>query len=179
VEEAALAQSKAEVREARFTVLVKAHLRFVFQVAYAILRNRQDAEDAAQETFLKLYRTHSWESIDNPRAFLARAAWRVAVDRLPKRRAESLRADWPVQDSSTPEDAVVAADWQAAVHRLLDALPEELRQPLALWSVQELGSREIALVLGIAEGTVRTRIMRARQMLRKKLEALMEGRHAK
>ena len=52
----------------------------------------------------------------------------------------------------------MATDWEAAVHRLIDSLPEELRQPLVL-SV-EMNSREIAAAMGIAEGTVRTRLMR-------------------
>ena len=71
---------------------------------------------------------------------------------------------------------MVSADWSAAIHRLVDALPEELRQPLALAAVEELNSREIAQVMGIAEGTVRTRIMRARQILKQKLESRHEQR---
>jgi len=74
---------------------------------------------------------------------------------------------------------LISADWNAIVHRLVDALPEELRQPLALSTVQELKSREIADVMGIAEGTVRTRLMRARQILKQKLAGLMEGRYEK
>ena len=64
------------------------------------------------------------------------------------------------------------------VHRLIDALPEELRQPLALSTVQELNSREIAAILDIPEGTVRTRLMRARQLLKEKLAAQLEVRYA-
>ena len=64
------------------------------------------------------------------------------------------------------------------MHRLIDALPEELRQPLALSTVQELNSREIADILDIPEGTVRTRLMRARQMLKEKLAAQLEVRYA-
>jgi RNA polymerase sigma-70 factor (ECF subfamily) len=62
---------------------------------------------------------------------------------------------------------------------LIDALPEELRQPLALSTVEELNSQEIAQVMGIPEGTVRTRLMRARQVLKQKLSALMAGHHGK
>jgi RNA polymerase sigma-70 factor (ECF subfamily) len=73
----------------------------------------------------------------------------------------------------------MSADWNAAVHRLVDALPPDLRQPLALSTVEELSSREIAQVMGIAEGTVRTRIMRARQILKQKLGELRERRDGK
>ena len=70
-----------------------------------------------------------------------------------------------------PEQSAIAADRHATVHRLIDALPEELRQPLALSTVDEMSSAEIAKILGIAEGTVRTRLMRARQLLKQKLQA--------
>jgi len=62
------------------------------------------------------------------------------------------------------------------VHWLIDSLPEELRQPLAL-SV-DLNSREIAAAMGVPEGTVRTRLMRARAMLREKITAMEERRYA-
>ena len=66
----------------RFNAFVLRHNRFVFRVAFAILRNHADAEDAAQETFLKLYRLGGWDSANNEKGFLARAAWRVAVTRV-------------------------------------------------------------------------------------------------
>ena len=64
----------------------------------------------------------------------------------------------------------------ALVHRLIDALPETLRQPLALSAIEELTSREIAAVLEIPEGTVRTRILRAREILKERLIAHQELR---
>jgi len=70
--------------ETEFASLVERHWRFVFRVVYAVLLNRADAEDAVQETFLKLYRNRGWRQVENERAFLARAAWRVAVDRRPR-----------------------------------------------------------------------------------------------
>jgi RNA polymerase sigma-70 factor (ECF subfamily) len=162
-------------RVARFAALVERQSRFVFRVAYAVLRNTEDAEDAVQETFLKLYRSGAWERVANERAFLARVAWRISVGRLPRRTGTSVNE--PLSSASNPEDAAIAADWSVAVHRLIDTLPEELRQPLALSTVEEMSSHEIAEVMGIAEGTVRTRLMRARQVLRKKLSALMGGRY--
>lgn len=61
----------------------------------------------------------------------------------------------------------------------VDALPVELRQPLALSAVEELTSPKIAALLGIPEGTVRQRILRARQILKQKLEAMLERRNAR
>ncbi len=154
-----------------FTELVARQSRFVFRVAYSVLRNVQDAEDVVQETFFKLHRSGAWERMDDERAFLARTAWRLAVDRLPKLR--TIAKSTPVPSH---EQSVIDGDLQAVVHRLIDALPEELRQPLALSAIEELTSREIAVLLDIPEGTVRTRLMRARQILREKLAVRLETR---
>ena len=161
--------------EAEFTACVLRHSRFVFRVAYAVLRNSHDAEDVAQEVFLKLYRNSAWDGMRDEKAYLARTAWRAAIDHLPKH--QQMRSD-EMEVASTypsPEQAALDADLQQKVHRLIDGLPEELRQPLALSTIQELTSGEVAQVLGIPEGTVRTRVLRARQLLREKLTAL-EGR---
>jgi RNA polymerase sigma-70 factor, ECF subfamily len=173
VEQAAIALEQRAVGSASqdsFAELVERQSRFVFRVAYSVLRRVEDAEDAVQETFFKLYRNGQWKGVEDERGFLARAAWRVAVDRLPKRRSEEVREFASGEDV---ERAVVEKDWNAAVHRLIDALPEELRQPLALSAVEEMTSRQIAVVMGIPEGTVRSRLSRARGLLKEKLAVLM------
>ena len=161
---------KSNERDARFAELVNRQARFVFRVAYAVLRNGQDAEDVVQETFLKLYRTDAWERMQTERGFLARTAWRIAVDRWPRTAAEAPSEDL-VSPNRTPEESAIAEDWHSIIHRLIDALPEHLRQPLALSTVDEMSSREIADVMGIPEGTVRTRLMRARRILKQQVEA--------
>ncbi len=176
--------------EAEFAGLVERQWRFACRVAWAVLRNRADAEDAAQETFLKIFRARAWSGLRDEKAFVARAAWRSAVDRLrgravqahapspqPHRDAASDPAEQDIAaEGPDPEEVAVAANWEAKVHRLIDSLPDELRQPLAL-SV-EMNSREIAAATGVPEGTVRTRLMRARQILREKIAAMEERRYA-
>jgi RNA polymerase sigma-70 factor (ECF subfamily) len=165
--------------DAEFTAFVQRQARFVFRVAYAVLRHAHDAEDVVQEVFLKLYRNGAWEKMRDEQAFLARTVWRAAIDRLPNRSGTvETDVELPSPDP-TPEQAAVASDWRDKVHRLIDALPEELRQPLALSTIQELRSGEIAAILGIPEGTVRTRVMRARALLREKLAAMEETDYAK
>jgi RNA polymerase sigma-70 factor (ECF subfamily) len=160
--------------EAEFTALVERQSRFVFRVAYAVLLNAHDAEDAVQETFLKLYRNGGWRNARNERAFLARVAWRVAVDHRRVSHPAGMvndsetRAELP-SPTPGPEQTVVAANQHAQVHAMIDALPEELRLPLVLSASDELNSREIAIILGIPEGTVRTRLQRARQVLRERI----------
>jgi len=177
-ERALAGEEEATSRDDRFAALVTRQARFVFRVAYSVLRNAPDAEDVVQETFLKIYRARNWEAMADERAFLARTAWRIAVDKLRNVRMAMLDSGIP-SGGQDPEQAVIRADWNAAIHRLIDALPEELRQPLALSTIDELNSREIGSVMGIPEGTVRTRLMRAREILKQKLAALREDRHGK
>lgn len=167
--------------DAEFTALVERQSRFAFRVAYAVLLNAADAEDAVQETFLKLYRSGEWREARNERAYLARVAWRAAVDR---RRALGRPEDgcdaMPERAAAEadPEEQAVMADRAARVHAMIDALPEELRVPLVLAANEEMNSREIGEALGIPEGTVRTRLQRARQVLRRKLAGLEAARYA-
>jgi RNA polymerase sigma-70 factor (ECF subfamily) len=67
---------------------------------------------------------------------------------------------------------------QAMVHSMIDALPETLRLPLVLSAFEELNSREIGGILGIPQGTVRTRLQHARQLLHQKLTNIQESRYA-
>lgn len=170
---------------AEFTALVQRQSRFVFRVAYAVLLNAADAEDVVQETFLKLYRNRGWKNIENERAFLARVAWRMAVDHSPSTTRPVAFSNTVAEDFSDaaspqpgPEQVVLSADRHAIVHSMIDALPEELRVPLVLSAFEDLNSREISRVIGVPEGTVRTRLQRARQLLRQKLGALEETRYA-
>jgi RNA polymerase sigma-70 factor, ECF subfamily len=168
-----------------FTAMVERHSRFVFRVAYSLLRNAHDAEDAVQEMFLNLYRKQAWRDVRDERAFLARVTWRTAMDKLRQRRPASESGIDPIDPedliaaSPDPEQSAIDASSSLAIHVLIDSLPEELRQPLALSSIEEMNSREIAAVMSIPEGTVRTRLLRARQMLRQKITAIEEGRHAR
>jgi RNA polymerase sigma-70 factor (ECF subfamily) len=173
--------------EAEFTALVQRQSRFVFRVTYAVLLNAHDAEDAVQETFLKLYRNGGWRNAGNERAFLARVAWRVAVDHRRAAHPATMASDPETQaelPSSVPgpEQTLVAANQHALVHSMIDALPEDLRLPLVLSASDELNSREIATILGVPEGTVRTRLQRARQVLRQRIANLQprkqERQHA-
>ena len=118
VGEAALAREANIAREEEgFEALVRKHSRFVFRVAFAALGNVQDAEDAAQEVFFKIYRTRAWDGILDARAFLARAAWRVAASRRPRRKSETLAQDVP-DGAISPERAAIEAHSEALVHRL-------------------------------------------------------------
>jgi RNA polymerase sigma-70 factor, ECF subfamily len=179
-------------RDERFEKMVARQARFMFQVAFGLLRNRQDAEDAVQEAFLKLYRGEAWLRMENEKGFLARTVWRVALDHLPKAAERMVDvaemqlaangasgltswANRTSRASRSPEQSAVEEDERAVLRRLIDGLPEDLRRPLVLSSMEEMTSREVAEVMGIPEGTVRTRVMRARAELRRRFLAMQEG----
>ena len=170
-----------ERRDERFEEMVGRQSRFMFQVAFGLLRNRQDAEDAVQEAFLKLYRGEAWQRMDNEKGFLARTVWRVALDYLPRVAERTLDVSEMELAAGggaggSPEQGAVDKDERAVLRRLIDGLPEDLRQPLVLSSVEEMTSREVAETMGIPEGTVRTRVMRARAELKRRFVAMKDGK---
>ena len=167
--------------EAAFQSFVERNLRFAFRVAWALLRNRSDADDVVQESFLRLYKKRAWHEIDDEQAYLARVVWRMARDRQrrPRREEGGMEMDTITAADHSPEAAAVSSSGIARIHRLIDTLPEELRQPLVLCTLEEMTSAQIGVVLGIPEGTVRTRIQRARLLLKQKLGPQPETRHAR
>ena len=172
-ESVALSESSGNSRAAIFALLVDRHSRLMFRVAYSLLRNAQDAEDAVQEALLKLYRGDAWRRMEDEMAFLARTVWRAALDRLPKLKEQPLEsaAEPSTKESDSPEASVARDSRAALLRRMIAALPDDLRRVLLLSAIQELNSREISEVLGIPEGTVRTRLMRAKDELRRRYEA--------
>jgi RNA polymerase sigma-70 factor (ECF subfamily) len=161
----------AAERDRQFAELAERHARFMFRVAHGLLRCVQDAEDAVQEALLKLYRTDGWLHMDDEKAFLARTVWRTGLDVLARRS----KATEPLEDEAgrefaaggeSAEQSLVGHDERALLRRLIETLPEELRQPLVLSAIEEMTSREVAIAMGIPEGTVRTRVMRARAELK-------------
>ena len=165
-------------REAAFARIVEEHARFLYRVAYGLLRHPQDAEDAVQDALLKLYRGEAWREMREERAFLARVVWRAALDRR-RSRVVGVEEDGStmqfVDSRPTPERAAAEMDERELLHELIDRLPEDLREPLLLSAMEELSSREVGLVMGIPKGTVRTRLMRARAELRLKFEEKQAG----
>lgn len=158
--------------------LVRQHSRLVYRIAYAVLRSHHDAEDATQETFVRVLRySHKLARVENHKTWLARIAWRVAVDRS---RQQGRKREIPLDDPEKPLPEVASSDARAddALHgahvsdvleRMIAALPEKLRQPLILSTIEEMPPREVAATLGINEAAVRSRIFRARQILRERL----------
>src|SRR3989442_14621020 len=146
-----------------------------YRVARGVLRNSADAEDVAQEALLRAYRR--FDRLRDPnrfRAWLVRIAFRLALDRLrsSKRREQrdtfwSHRAHQP--PAATVEDLAVSNEFQAHLDRALGELPEKLRLVLLLAAMEGHTIDEIAAIVGVSAGTVKSRIFHARKQLAEKL----------
>lgn len=160
-------------RERAFAALVDRHAALMYRVAFSLLKNPQDAEDAVQETLLKLFRGEAWRAMEDERAFLARSVWRVGLNRLGTQGAKAMRHAADVTEMEiaspqpTPEDSVVGSAERRLMRELMEELPENFRQALVLSAIEGLRSQEVAEILGINETTVRTRVLRAKAELRR------------
>jgi RNA polymerase sigma-70 factor, ECF subfamily len=163
---------------------VREHARLVFRIAYSVLRNHHDAEDATQETFVRALRyRRKLEGVRDAKTWLARIAWRVAVKHGRRRKESSLDEDAigaavlkMRSQLTSAEEFTLGQEMSGLLESLITALPENLREPLRLSTIEELGPSEVAEVLEVSEASVRSRVFRARQILKDKLAAL-GGKH--
>ena len=154
-----------------FDALLVENSALAFRVAFSVLRHRQDAEDVAQEAFAKAHiRFRQLRDRQRFRSWLVRMVWRMALDR---RRSDTRRtareqehgrssAISPREDAASDERAMLL--WQA-----IDALPEKLRQTIVLANIEGHDVAEVAALLGIPAGTVKSRLFLARQQLKERL----------
>jgi RNA polymerase sigma-70 factor (ECF subfamily) len=161
--------------EREFEVRLAESSTLAFRVAYGVLRHRQDAEDVAQEAFVKAFRRFSQlRDRDRFRAWLVRMTWRMAIDRQRgdrRRAARELQHAGPSLDVSAPAtDDLVARERAAQLWRAIDALPDRLRVVVVLAGIEEHDTNEVARLLGVPQGTVKSRLFLARQRLKEQLQ---------
>ncbi len=144
------------------------------RVAYSVLRNREDAEDVAQEAFAKAYRSFTQlRDRDRFRAWLVRMTWRMALDRRrsDRRRLERERIDGDEHHKTEADLHVGLESRERAAHlwRAIDNLSEKLRIVIILAGIREHDIKEVAALLELPEGTVKSRLFAARQQLKETL----------
>jgi RNA polymerase sigma-70 factor (ECF subfamily) len=170
--------------QSAFEALIRRHERRVFGLLMRMLGNRQDAEDVAQEAFLSLHRHgHRFRHQARFSTFVFRVAANAALNRrrtLGRKNARirqlKLRQEAGTDLPTTPRDPeaqTAGAEIQIQVQEALSRLPEDLRMATVLYDIEGLSYREIATVLKIPEGTVKSRIHRARSALRSRLKGLV------
>lgn len=166
-----------------FTELVNTYQHAVYNLCYRMLNERTEAEDAAQETFLRAYM--NLQRYDPARSFktwLLSIASNHCIDRLRRRRLTWLSLDDPLppnlslsSDEPDPEDATVHNQRSAAVQKLLNGLNADYRAAVVLRYWYDYSYAEIADVLDTTESAIKSRLFRARQAL---ADRLREDAHA-
>ena len=167
----ALQPTMVESSEA-IAALVEEYGPTLYRVAYSVTRNVAEAEDAVQETFLRVLRhREKLGEIRDQRVWLIRIVWNIVLDR--KRRAKTRPETDDVDELArvlpsaglSAEQLAAAAQHHSHVLACVDQLPAKERQVLLLSAFQELSSVEIASILGITESSVRSRLFRARNLM--------------
>lgn len=182
--------------EREFEVRLVESSTLAFRVAFGVLRHREDAEEVAQEAFARAYRRfHQLRDRARFRAWLVRMTWRLALDRRRSDRRRLAREERAgqetvrrrpaaagdrrtsgghgreanVHDRGDGADLLVRLESQeraAHLWRAIDGLPEKLRVVVVLAAIQEQNIKEVAALLDLPEGTVKSRLFDARRQLK-------------
>jgi RNA polymerase sigma-70 factor, ECF subfamily len=170
----ALSSMEGARSEIDLAALVETYSSLLFRVAHSVLRSRAEAEDVVQDVFVRvLEHRRSLSAVRDMRVWLVRVAWNLAIDRRRRIRPEQFDdgfAEGLVARDLPADDALNEAQRLRAVVRELERLPKAERDVLLLSVVEELGTVEMAEVLGRSESAVRALLFRARTRLRERLE---------
>lgn len=163
---------QAQAEEDALAALVTEYASTLYRVAFSVLRNPADAEDAVQEAFLRVLRHRGMlGEVRDRRVWLIRIVWNIVLDR--KRRAKTRPETDDVAELArvlpsnglSAEQIASAAQHHAHVLSCVERLPAKEREVLLLSAFEELTSVEIASVLGITESSARSRLFRARNLM--------------
>jgi len=164
--------SRQHADEQTLAALVDQYASTLYRVAFSVLRNSADAEDAVQEAFMRVLRhREDLDEVRDRRVWLIRIVWNIVLDR--KRRAKTRPETDDVQELArvlpagglSADERAMAAQHHAHVLKCVEQLPAKEREVLTLSAFEELSSVEIAEVLNITESSVRSRLFRARNLM--------------
>lgn len=170
-------ETRQHATDDALAALVEQYASTLYRVAFSVLRNAADAEDAVQETFLRVLRHRATlGEVRDHRVWLIRIVWNIVLDR--KRRAKTRPETEDVSDLArvlpasglSAEELAAAAQHHSRMLVLVDRLPSKEREVLVLSAFEELSSVEIAGILGVTESSVRSRLFRARNLMADLLE---------
>lgn len=181
MDEKQLIQQAAAGDAAAFEALVLRYQAQVYSLAYRMVGNEADAQDLAQEAFVRAWRAlDSFQFSSQFSTWLYRLTSNICIDFLraqKKRKHVSLtvlqddeQQQWDMPDQKPlPEEQIIATEEHEALANAIAALDPEHRQVLILRIVNDCSYQQISQIMGIREGTVKSRLSRAREQLRKKL----------
>lgn len=153
----------------------------LYRTALRILGTKEAAEDAVQDAYIRIAHPAVPHAMpEHPRGWMFRVLRNLCIDRLRSRksRLRVVTSDGEIETLSqhlsvhrTPETELLSSDALERVARAMDAMPEDQSEVLSLYAVEGLSYREIATIIGVPVGTIRSRLNRARQSLRTLVEA--------
>lgn len=159
-----------------FERLVRQYQNLVWHVVYRMVRQAQDAEDLCQETFLRVHQyLHQYRNESALKSWIAQVAYSVAKRHLERKRipisepAAELDGDSPldrVRDDFDLERACIEQQSAGHLHEAIECLPPLQRTILTLYHLDEMPIADIAVVTGLAEGTIKSHLFRSRKQLR-------------
>ncbi|MCK4656684.1 MAG: sigma-70 family RNA polymerase sigma factor [candidate division Zixibacteria bacterium] len=168
-----------------YEALLARHNKAIFHVVMKIVRNREEAQDLVQETFMKAFNAlASYRSEYRFSTWLYKIAANCAIDFIRKKRIEALSLDKPIEtkdgrvefevpDSSwNPEQDLVRKQKLKSIEEAIDSLPDKYREVIIYRHKDDKPYEEIADILKVPVGTVKARIFRARELLKKKLKPI-------
>lgn len=171
VDDNALVMAALSGRAEAFGTLVERYDRAVYHLAYRTLRDQEEARDATQEAFFKAYRSlRTFKPGGKFSTWIFAIAYHACCDRLGRRKRYS-NEELPDRADSAPgpEHQAIAGEEARRLRAAIDALPERYRTVVTLYHLQGRQYDEIAKVLGIPMGTVKTHLFRAKEQLRRLL----------
>lgn len=162
------------MEESKYSELVQHYSDMVYRIAYSYLKNREDAEDIYQEVFLKaLYRREGFREQEHAKRWLIRVTVNAchSLYRSPWKRRRQECDDWNVlSEKSQASEGWQVFDSLEEVRDMLSGLPAKYSIVLYLFYYEDYSTKEIAKMLKRKESTVRTQLMRGKELLKKRME---------
>lgn len=178
-----LIKKAIEGDESAYSKLLENYRAAIFNLLYKMVRNREETEDLVQEAFMKAFK--ALPSFNEEYAFstwLYKIAINNCIDHMRKKRLKTYSINKPVQSkdgelgrefpdtSMSPDKHILSVEKSKIIETAIDELPENYKIAIVLRHSEEKSYEEIAQLLNIPLGTVKARIFRAREMLKKKLK---------
>lgn len=175
--------------EAAFQEIVRRYRNQITNYVYRLLDDYDRAVDMAQETFVRVYmNVDRYQATYNFSTYIYRIAHNLAISELRQRKrrrliplptffsdkdSEEVEVDLPDHRQVAADDVMIGDERRQAVSKAIASLPDKYRAPLVLCDIEEKSYEEISEVLGLPVGTVKSRINRARNLLKEKLRDLI------
>ena len=160
-----------------FRHLVDKYNNMVWHLVLRMVRQREDAEDLAQEVFIRVYRDiHKFRGESKLSTWIGALAFNVSTDYLRKKgrekvifTGEPIRLEIAMPETGNPLETLKREDIKAVIHRIIDQLPLQYRTVITMYHLEQFSYTEISEITGMPEGTVKSYISRGRAAIKEKL----------